>query len=81
MAVTADRVWAEDVLRMYATSLYPAALRMTPNAPDAEDLVQETLAKAPGNTGSSAIPLVILDLRSHPRAQRTERPPGAIRSG
>ena len=27
MAVTADRVWAEDVLRLYATSLYPAALR------------------------------------------------------
>jgi RNA polymerase sigma-70 factor (ECF subfamily) len=46
MAVTADRVWAEDVLRMYATSLYPAALRMTRNAPDAEDLVQETFAKA-----------------------------------
>jgi RNA polymerase sigma-70 factor, ECF subfamily len=44
--VTADRVWAEDVLRMYAASLYPAALRMTRNAPDAEDLVQETLAKA-----------------------------------
>ena len=46
MAVTADGVWAEDVLRMYATSLYPAALRMTRNAPDAEDLVQETFAKA-----------------------------------
>jgi RNA polymerase sigma-70 factor (ECF subfamily) len=45
MAVT-DRVWAEDVLRMYATSLYPAALRMTRNTPDAEDLVQETFAKA-----------------------------------
>ena len=45
MAVT-DRVWAEDVLRMYATSLYPAALRMTRNTSDAEDLVQETFAKA-----------------------------------
>jgi RNA polymerase sigma-70 factor, ECF subfamily len=46
MAVTADRVWAEDVLRAYATSLYPAALRITRNTPDAEDLVQETFAKA-----------------------------------
>ncbi len=54
MAVTADRVWAEDVLRMYVTSLYPAALRMTRNAPNAEDLVQETLAKAPGSRAGPA---------------------------
>jgi RNA polymerase sigma-70 factor, ECF subfamily len=46
MAVTADGVWAEDVLRAYASSLYPAALRITRNTPDAEDLVQETFAKA-----------------------------------
>ena len=46
MAVTADGVWAEDVLRAYVTSLYPAALRITRNTPDAEDLVQETFAKA-----------------------------------
>lgn len=46
MAVTADDVWAEHVLRTYATSLYPTALRMSGNAPDAEDLVQDTLAKA-----------------------------------
>jgi hypothetical protein len=29
MTPTADQVWAEDVLRVYGTSLYPAALRMT----------------------------------------------------
>jgi RNA polymerase sigma-70 factor, ECF subfamily len=46
MAVTADGVWAEDVLRAYARSLYPAALRITRNTSDAEDLVQETFAKA-----------------------------------
>ena len=46
MAITADGVWAEDVLRAYGASLYPAALRMTGNPPDADDLVQETFAKA-----------------------------------
>jgi RNA polymerase sigma-70 factor, ECF subfamily len=46
MAIIADGVWAEDVLRAYAASLYPAALRMTGNPPDADDLVQETFAKA-----------------------------------
>jgi RNA polymerase sigma-70 factor (ECF subfamily) len=51
MAVTADGVWAEDVLRAFVTSLYPAALRMSGNAPDAEDLVQETLAKALSASG------------------------------
>jgi RNA polymerase sigma-70 factor, ECF subfamily len=46
MAITADGVWVEDVFRTYAGSLYPAALRITGNSPDAEDLVQETFAKA-----------------------------------
>ena len=51
MAVTADGVWAEDVLRAYATSLYPTALRITGNTPDAEDLVQETFTKALAASG------------------------------
>jgi RNA polymerase sigma-70 factor (ECF subfamily) len=51
MTVTADQVWAEDALRFYGTSLYPAALRITRNAPDAEDLVQETFAKALAASG------------------------------
>jgi len=36
----------EEQVRPYLGQLYPAALRLTRNASDAEDLVQETLAKA-----------------------------------
>jgi len=36
----------ERQVRPYLAQLYPAALRMTRNPSDAEDLVQETLAKA-----------------------------------
>ena len=49
--MTADGVWVEDVLRAYVTSLYPAALRITGNTPDAEDLVQETFVKALAASG------------------------------
>jgi hypothetical protein len=31
MAVIANEVWTEDVLRAYAASLYPSALRMDGN--------------------------------------------------
>src|SRR6202042_3471523 len=40
-----DRRFEQDVLP-FLGQLYPAALRMTRNASDAEDLVQETSAKA-----------------------------------
>jgi RNA polymerase sigma-70 factor, ECF subfamily len=44
---TRDRTWRfeQDVVP-FMNQLYPAALRLTKNAPDAEDLVQETMAKA-----------------------------------
>ena len=57
MTATADEVWAEGVLRVYGTSLYPAALRMTRNAPDAKDLVQETFAKEACPGARRATPL------------------------
>jgi RNA polymerase sigma-70 factor (ECF subfamily) len=46
MTVTADGMWTEDAVRAYAASLYPMALRITRDVPDAEDLLQETFAKA-----------------------------------
>jgi len=39
------RRFEQDVVP-YMAQLYPAALRLTRNPSDAEDLVQETLAKA-----------------------------------
>ena len=51
MTVTTDGVWAEDALRAFAARLHPTALRITRNALDAEDLVQETFAKALAASG------------------------------
>jgi RNA polymerase sigma factor (sigma-70 family) len=44
--LTPGPAWADDMLTACAVRLYPAAVRMTGSVPDAEDLVQETLAKA-----------------------------------
>ena len=44
--LTPRPAWADDMLPVCAARLYPAAVRMTGSVPDAEDLVQETLAKA-----------------------------------
>jgi RNA polymerase sigma-70 factor (ECF subfamily) len=43
---TARNTDFEDQVRPYVSQLYPAALRMTRNRADAEDLVQDTLTKA-----------------------------------
>ena len=46
MAAADNRADFEQQVRPYLAQLHHAALRMTRNASDAEDLVQETLAKA-----------------------------------
>jgi RNA polymerase sigma-70 factor, ECF subfamily len=44
-AAAAELVWTDDGLRRQAARLYPGALRLARDPADAEDLVQETLAK------------------------------------
>ena len=51
MTVTADGIWNENAVRSYAARLYPTALRITRNVLDAEDLLQETFAKALAASG------------------------------
>jgi RNA polymerase sigma-70 factor, ECF subfamily len=52
-AATADLgpVWTDDTIRRHAAWLGRAALGLTRNAADAEDLVQETFAKAFASSG------------------------------
>jgi RNA polymerase sigma-70 factor, ECF subfamily len=47
----AGPVWTDDVLMRHTVLLFPAALRLTRNRADAEDLVQETFAKAIAASG------------------------------
>lgn len=44
-------VWTDEVLTRHAAALDPAAFRLTCNAADAGDLVQETFAKALAASG------------------------------
>jgi RNA polymerase sigma-70 factor, ECF subfamily len=44
-------VWTDDAIRYHAAWLYRSAFRLTRNAADAEDLVQETFVKAFASSG------------------------------
>jgi len=44
-------VWTDDAIRRHAACLYRSALGLTGNSADAEDLVQETFAKAFASSG------------------------------
>lgn len=48
---TSPDLWTDDAIRRHAAWLYRSALGMTRNAADAEDLVQETFAKAFASSG------------------------------
>ena len=76
----ADRANFEREALVYASPLYSAALRMTRNPADAEDLVQETYLKHTGPmTGSPRAPTcgpgsTASSQHFHQRVQETETP-------
>jgi DNA-directed RNA polymerase specialized sigma24 family protein len=79
----ADQAHFTDVAMEHMPGLYSAALRMTRNAADAEDLVQETYLKAYRPTapsgGHQPAGLALPDPDQHVHQQRTERPSAAPR--
>ena len=75
--------WAADMLPVCAVRLYPAAVRMTGSVPDAEDLVQETLAKAlaaseqfrPGTNLKAWLHRIMTNLYISGYRKRRQQPP------